>query len=141
MHGENEWSGQLVMDGVGRVIGKDGEPPEAEGARTRQRDSLFMIARLQLGDATATIEVRVRNLSPGGLMIELDRAVLPGAPVSLEMRGLGKVTGTVAWCTRGRVGIAFDAPIDPKRARKPIGVGVPAPEYVRPAVTTRRPRR
>lgn len=111
------------MDGVGRVIGKGWE--EQDGARVgdRQRDSLFMSAQLRLEDPAGAHEVRVRNLSVGGLMIEFDREVAAGAPVTLEMRGLGEVTGRVAWCTRGRVGIALDAPIDPKRVRKPVGAG------------------
>lgn len=129
------------MDGVGRVFNEGGEAVGADGARTRQRDSLFMTARLTLAGVTATHEVRVRNLSPGGLMIEFDRAVDPGAPVTLEMRGLGEVTGTVAWCTRGRVGIALDAPIDPQRARKPVGNGATTPDYAKAPPPLRVPRR
>ena len=128
------------MDGVDRVVGRIGEPPAGDSARSRKRDSLFMTAQLHLGAAPNAVEVRVRNLSEGGLMVEYDRAVEPGAAVMLEMRGLGEVTGTVAWCTRGRIGIALDEPIDPKRARKPIGAGAATPDYAKPIVV-RTPRR
>lgn len=128
------------MDGVGRVIEQMGEPAGGESARSRKRDSLFMVAQMRLASMTAAVEVRVRNLSEGGLMVEYDRAVEPGAAVTLEMRGLGEVTGTVAWCTRGRLGIALDAPIDPKRARKPVGAGAATPDYAKPIVV-RTPRR
>lgn len=128
------------MDGVGRIIDKRWE--ERDGARTgdRRRDSLFMIAQLRLEGAGEAHEVRVRNLSIGGLMIEFDREVAAGAPVTLEMRGLGEVTGRVAWCTRGRVGIALDAPIDPKRVRKPVGAGRATSGFV-PPVAAPRPTR
>lgn len=128
------------MDGIGRV-----EPVEAgegaDGARSRKRDSLFLSARLQLAGEATVHEVRVRNLSPGGLMAELNGPVAPGAAVTLEMRGLGTLTGTVAWCTRGRIGIALDEPIDPRRARKPVGAGARTPSYVKPVLVARGPRR
>ena len=107
----------------------------------RRRDSLFMSAKLRIGDAAAVHEVRVRNLSTGGLMIEFDRAIDQGAAVMLEMNGLGELAGRVAWCTRGRAGISLDAPIDPKRARKPVGTGRTTPEYAKPALVARVPRR
>ena len=126
------------MSGVGRVFG--GGPVGGEGARSR-RDSLFMTAQLRLAGAVGPIEVRVRNLSEGGLMVEFDRAVQQGAAVALEMRGLGELTGTVAWCTHGRVGIALDRPIDPKRARKPVGAGRDKAGAAPPVVYARAPER
>ena len=124
------------MDGGGRVTPDTGVG-EADGvanARVRKRDSLFMTAALQLPDAPGAQEVRVRNLSSGGLMVELDRVVAPGTVVTLQMRGLGELTGSVAWCTRGRVGIALDQPIDPKLARKPVGNGTTTPIYAKPLI-------
>ncbi len=129
------------MDGVGRVNAQSADALDGEGARTRQRDSLFVSAQLRIAGMANVWEVRVRNLSPGGLMVELDRMVEPGIAVRLEMRGLGEVAGTVAWCTRGRVGIALDTPIDPKRARKPVGAGTTTPDYAKAAVHARSPRR
>ena len=96
-------------------------PPVAEAVqRLRKRDSLFLTARLTFV-GTDPREVRVRNLSEGGMIAEVDRIVDVATPVSLELRGIGKVTGKVAWCTEGRIGIAFDRPIDPHKARKPVG--------------------
>lgn len=106
----------------------------AAGKRTRKRDSLFLSARLQVGGDGIVHDVRVRNLSAGGLMAELDRPVESGTAVKLEMRGLGDMTGTVAWSTRGRMGIALDHPIDPSRARKPVGTGPSTPDYAKPLV-------
>ena len=76
--------------------------------------------------------MRVRNLSPGGLMIELRKILATGTEVSLDLRGIGTVDGKVAWCTEGRIGIALNETIDPRAARKPVGVAPKAPFYVRP---------
>ncbi len=127
------------MDGLGSIEGCTLE--ELAEARDRKRDSLFMSAQVTFATTPGVHEVRVRNLSEGGLMVEFDRPVEPGGPVRLAMRGLGELTGTVAWCTRGRVGIALDVPIDPKRARKSISGGGSTPAYAKPILVTRGTRR
>jgi len=96
-------------------------PSETPAAPARKRDSLFLLARLRLGGGTAVHDVRVRNLSEGGLMAEYDRPVTVDTPVSLELRGVGEIEGRVVWCEDSRLGIAFDRTIDPKAARKPVG--------------------
>ncbi len=89
--------------------------------RSRSRDSLFLMAQLRFGGEEAVREVRVRNLSEGGLMVDCDRVRDAGTAVTLDVRGIGEVGGKVAWCTEGRIGIALDRQIDPRKARKPIG--------------------
>jgi hypothetical protein len=100
--------------------------------RARNRDSLFLMARLVVPDGREPHEVRVRNLSAGGLMVEWDKPLDDGAKVTLILRGVGEVTGRVAWCAEGRIGVAFDEPIDPLLARKPVGQGTRTPEYAKP---------
>ena len=128
------------MDGVDGVDVAEGG--DRVSVRHRKRDSLFMTAQLITG-AGEPVEVRVRNLSEGGLMIEHNRAIAPGSLVTLHMRGLGELVGTVAWCTHGRAGIALDQPIDPKRARQRVsgGGGRTIPAHVKPALVARAPRR
>ena len=87
----------------------------------RNRDSLFLLARVRVGEAERWTEVRVRNLSAGGLMAEIETALAIDTPVELELRGVGRVAGRVAWQAEGRTGIAFDVEIDPMKARKPVG--------------------
>ncbi|WP_322963547.1 PilZ domain-containing protein [Sphingomonas fuzhouensis] len=101
--------------------------------RTGQRDSLLMMAQMMLADESQPRDVRVRNISEGGLMAELAVAVEIGTPVSLDLRGIGPVSGRIAWCTQGRVGVAFDRQIDPKLVRRPVGGGPSTPEYAKPA--------
>lgn len=102
------------------------------GLDGRGRDSLFLLARIKFADEAAEKTVRVRNLSSGGVMAELPEPVAPDAVVHIELRGLGWLTGRVAWQTEGRAGIAFDKPVDPQLARKPVGVGKAGEHNYRP---------
>ena len=88
------------------------------GSRTSERSTLILVAQLRLDSEQDSHEVRVRNLSEGGLMLELDRPVDGGTPVWLLLDGIGEITGKVAWCTQGRVGVALDAMIDPDMVRE-----------------------
>lgn len=119
------------MDGFQKDFAPATDTPSDTPKRTRTRDSLFLTAKLRLDGEAAEREVRIRNLSAGGMMAELGRTVAVGCVVWLQLRGVGEVTGRVAWCTEGRLGIALDAPIDPKQARKPVGGGAKTPVYLK----------
>lgn len=106
------------------------------GQRSDVRDSLLLTAQFRV-DGKDAGQVRVRNLSAGGLMAEYVGPVSLRLPVEIEVRGVGWVRGRIAWAAEGRVGVAFDHPIDPKLARKPVGSGVHTPAYVKPIITRR----
>lgn len=99
-------------------------PAEAtdESQRNEARDSLFLMAELR-GPGQPVLPVRVRNLSAGGLMAEYTGLLDSGSVVELDVRGVGWVPGRIAWRAAGRIGVAFDRPIDPLSARKPVGNG------------------
>ncbi len=94
---------------------------DAQSGRERQRDSLLLKADMRLSNTSGSFEARVRNLSAGGLMAEAAVAANRGDPVEVNLRNVGWVFGTVAWSTGNRFGVAFNAPIDPKLVRKPVG--------------------
>ena len=121
------------MDVSHQEIVPAAEAEAKSGKSPRGRDSLFLTARIRMDGEDTEQEVRIRNLSTGGLMAELGRVVPVGTAATLQMRGIGEVTGRIAWCAEGRVGIALDAPIDPKRARKPVGNGPRTPFYAKAA--------
>ena len=100
---------------------------EDSAARSGSRDSLLLSARLRFQGSASPVQVRVRNLSPGGLMAEYAGPAVHGDTVEVEVRGIGWIGGTIAWIVDGRIGIAFNALIDPLRARKPVGAHPPAP--------------
>ena len=88
---------------------------------TRQvnRDSLFLLAQLQVDGQAETYRVKVRNLSAGGMMAEGEPKVMRGTLVHVELRNLGWVEGSVAWKQDNRFGIAFVDEIDPAVVRGP----------------------
>jgi hypothetical protein len=98
--------------------------------RNAARDSLMLTAQLRVGGAAPT-QVRVRNLSSGGMMAEYAAPVANGTPIEVEVRGIGWVPGRIAWAAESRIGIAFDQEIDPMLARKPVGTGKHTPTYAK----------
>jgi hypothetical protein len=122
---------QLTPDPL-RVVSTE----DFTGQRNGARDSLMLAAQFKVADRPE-VTVRVRNLSPGGLMAEYPQPISIGTPVEVEVRGIGWVTGRIAWCAESRVGVAFDGEIDPRAARKPVGTGQTTPVYAKPVITRR----
>jgi PilZ domain len=89
--------------------------------RGTDRDSMFLKAVLKFPTSGEEGEVRIRNLSAGGLMAEASTLAARGDKVEINLRTIGWIRGSIAWITEGRMGIAFDHPIDPKSARNPVG--------------------
>lgn len=89
--------------------------------RSNDRNSLLLKAVLRFPASRAEGEVRVRNLSSGGLMAEAAIQASRGEVVEVNLKSLGWITGRVAWVAESRFGVAFDYPIDPKAARQSIG--------------------
>lgn len=89
--------------------------------RQTPRDSLLLTAGFRLKGSDQIEQVRIRNLSAGGLMAEVAEDIDRDAEVEVQVRGIGWISGRIAWQAMGRVGIAFDKEIDPKKARKPVG--------------------
>jgi hypothetical protein len=96
------------------------------------RDSLFLLADLRVDGLEGEHRIKVRNLSARGMMGEGVVRVMRGAFVSVNIRNIGWVDGSVAWVQDNRFGVAFRDDIDPKLAREPVGTGEdPAPRFVR----------
>lgn len=125
------------MDQFAQQPFKAAAADDAASQRQDSRDSLFLVAQLRVDSARRSEQVRVRNLSAGGLMAEVSSPIAQGTPVELEMRGVGAIAGKVAWYAAGRIGIAFDQMIDPTTARKPVGGGGQTPVFVKPILPLR----
>lgn len=67
-------------------------------------------ARIEAGPGRA-FPVTVHNVSAHGVMVEIDARFVPGRPVTVDMAGLGRVSGRVAWVREGHAGIAFAEPL------------------------------
>jgi len=57
---------------------------------------------------------RIRNISAGGVMAEVPGYYFAGEPADIELKSGGKAAGRIAWVDAGRIGITFDAPINPE---------------------------
>lgn len=123
------------------AVGPDDEA-DAKPKRGATRDSMLLQATMHHSREAASFSLRVRNLSAGGLMGECSCPFDRGDEVAVELRGLGLVPGRIAWRTEDRIGVAFDQPIDPMLARKPVTARRPADRiYARSAIESqaRRP--
>ncbi|MNC96807.1 hypothetical protein D3C83_142760 [compost metagenome] len=60
--------------------------------------------------------------------------------VTVELRNVGRVEGSVAWVQDNRFGVAFVEEIDPKLARAPVSNGndLDTPRFVRPPLADQR---
>jgi hypothetical protein len=80
------------------------EPEDWEQKRQSKRSLVLLAAKLRTNDGI--IEVRLRNLSRTGALLEA--AVMPsvGAEVTFE-RGRTVVPARIAWVAQGRMGLQF----------------------------------
>lgn len=99
-------------------------------SRGADRDSLFLQASLILPGADP-VTVRVRNLSPGGMLAEGRVNVAQGAAVEVDLRNVGPVSGRVIWAGEGKFGIAFDRPVDPQAVRRQVVSQSDLPPHLR----------
>lgn len=99
-------------------------------SRGADRDSLFLQASLILPGANP-VAVRVRNLSPGGMLAEAKVNVAQGEAVEVDLRNVGPVAGRVIWAGEGKFGIAFDRPVDPQAVRRQVVSPSDLPPHLR----------
>lgn len=74
-------------------------------SRVEHRTNMFVLAALS--SASASGQVKIRNMSPNGALIE--GPVLPAVGEQLHLsRGTSSVRGRIAWCHAGKAGVQFD---------------------------------
>lgn len=85
--------------------GGPGDPLEREN-----RISLLRVARLRSGETTAN--VKIRNVSPRGALIEVPGGIAIGPSVEIELADGVRFSGEVRWRRAGKIGLFFGQPID-----------------------------
>lgn len=109
--------------------------------RSAERRNFFLSTTMKIAPH-GSFTARVRNLSAGGMMVELpeepEAEIAPGERLVAELRNIGRVKGEVAWIRGRRIGVKFDAEIDPAAARKPVVGGESTPDYVKPVLVPSR---
>lgn len=81
-------------------------------ARKEGRENLFLLAQMRVDQDPALHQIKVRNLSPSGMMGEAAVRVVRGSRLTIELEQVGPVSGSVAWVQDERFGVAFDEAID-----------------------------
>jgi len=141
---------QLIRElGVSMVQGYIfGQPTPAETAR-QIANSLTMEAagfacvreprhRLMRRAITSingqTVEVKLRNISSMGALVDCPLPVAPGTELSINIIGVGPVRGLVRWAQANKFGVQFEGQFDlarlaPKKAR-PNDVRMLRPTYL-----------
>ena len=130
---------QLIRDlGVsmvqGFIFGKPSEPSiarelanrvrvEAAGfACTREARHRLMRRAVTSIDG-ARVELKLRNISSMGALVECQVPVMPGAELSIDIVGVAPVRGIVRWAQAGKFGVQFEQQFDlgrlsPKKERR-----------------------
>lgn len=80
----------------------------------------FINAKLRAGDEW--LDVQIRNVSEGGLLVRVSEPPAVGEPVEIRRRGCC-ITGLVVWCTRSRMGVKADHAINLERLTADSGIG------------------
>jgi len=57
-------------------------------------------------------EIRLRNISITGALVECRRPVAPGTHVTMDIVGVGPASGIVKWASNGKFGMQFDREFD-----------------------------
>jgi len=79
----------------------------AEGPRPRlPRIEITCTARVREGGDT--VRAKAINISQGGICLEPQNRLTPGADVVVSLPGLAPAAGVVKWCTESACGIGFN---------------------------------
>ena len=95
---------------------------EAEGFAVQREARQMLMRRAITAINGRTEEIRLRNISVMGALVECDVPVAPGTQLTLDIVGVGPVSGTVRWAHASRFGMQFSEPFDlshlaPKREK------------------------
>ena len=93
---------------VGRSVTADGHQCVREPRQRLMRRAVTMIQG-------KPVELRIRNISAMGTLVECDVTVAPGLELAIDMVGIGPVAGVVRWSTEGRFGVQFHNAFDTAR--------------------------
>jgi diguanylate cyclase (GGDEF)-like protein len=100
---------------AGRSVAAEGHQCTREPRQRLMRRALSMIDG-------KVVELRLRNISAMGSLVDCDVSVVPGLELTIDVVGVGPVAGVVRWSQPGRFGVQFHQNFDlarlaPKRLK------------------------
>jgi diguanylate cyclase (GGDEF)-like protein len=115
-------------------LASDARKAVAEGHQFSRAPRHGLIRKASLELDGASLDVRLRNISSGGALVESARGFAPGTEVILSLPGCGSMEAEVRWSNAGRVGIRFKEQFDLRRLSTTSGksskVSMLKPEYL-----------
>jgi diguanylate cyclase (GGDEF)-like protein len=85
---------------------------EAEGYQCVREPRQRLMRRAVAAINGVPTEIRLRNISAMGALVETDQVVAPGQSITIDIVGVGPVLGTVRWAQAGKFGIQFTENFD-----------------------------
>ena len=85
---------------------------EAEGYQCIREPRQRLMRRAIAAINGETTEIRLRNISAMGSLVECDQSVSPGMSLTIDIVGVGPVVGTVRWAQKGKFGVQFTEQFD-----------------------------
>lgn len=93
-------------------------------ARQHPHRSRRMLGATIHGRRFGSTEALIRDLAPGGLGGSAKLWLAPGEAVEIDLPGLGRVAGCVAWAKGLRFGMRFRTPVDPALVTRETAAGM-----------------
>ena len=96
---------------------------EADGYQCVREPRHRLMRRAIAAINGVTTEIRLRNISAMGALVECDESVAPGQTLTIDIVGVGPVVGAVRWSQAGKFGVQFTEHFDLARlaAKRPGG--------------------
>ena len=85
---------------------------EADGYQCIREPRHRLMRRAITAIGGETIEVRLRNISAAGALVECDIPVTPGIELAIDIVGVGPMSGVVRWAHARMFGLQFVQPFD-----------------------------
>ena len=92
---------------------------EADGFQCVREPRQRLMRRAIAGIDGEAVEVRLRNISAMGALVESDRPVAPGTQLTIDIVGVGPMVGIVRWSQAGKFGLQFTENFDIARLAPP----------------------
>src|SRR5205085_993433 len=88
---------------------------EAEGFQCVREPRHRLMRRAIASLEGFAVEVKLRNISAMGALVECTEPVTPGQRMTMDIVGVGPVMGTVKWAHAGKFGLHFEENFDLSR--------------------------
>ena len=130
----------MAAEEAGKLARASRPPAEVAGFSRAPRHRLIRTGRLHWDGRS--LEVRLRNISPGGAMIECERPIPADTRVELDLADSGTLGAEVRWSQQGRVGLKFDSEFELHALSRPkpgaASLKMVTPDYLNPDSKPRR---